>query len=206
MHEPFPVSYYRDAPFNSTQWSENVWFQQQFQRARQYANIKFCQSATARPTDRHTTDFPCDKPTLVSMASTNRQINVLATPLLVEAYIGYVENKIKTMKTSAEKVAAILLVHRKLMDNTRGLPVIGSEVLWGRLKVLILNEASCLASLDELHKGIQLVFLSPQSEETSVEHVIAFQRSCALLHEILQILTRGYNNLAAQIRDAVRYS
>ncbi|HEX8883582.1 MAG TPA: hypothetical protein VF797_03755 [Noviherbaspirillum sp.] len=149
---------------------------------------------------------PCDKPTLVSIASTNRQINVLATPLLVEAYIGHVENKIKTMKTSAEKVAAILLVHRKLMENTNELPILGSEALWERLKVLISNEASCLASLHELHKGIQLVFFSPQSKKTSVEHVIAFQRSCALIHEISQILTKGYNNLATQIRDAMKYS
>ncbi|HLO32356.1 MAG TPA: hypothetical protein VK249_24615 [Anaerolineales bacterium] len=148
---------------------------------------------------------PYDKPTLVSIASTNRQINVLATPLLVEAYIGHVENKIKTMKTSAERVAAILLVHRKLMENTSGLPVMGSEALWERLKVLILNEASCLASLDKLFDGIALVLRSSQSEETSVEHIIAFQRSRALLHEISQILTKGYNNLAAQIRDAARY-
>lgn len=149
--------------------------------------------------------FPCDKPTLFSIASTNRQINVLATPLLVDAYIGHVENKIKTMKTSAEKVAAILLVHRKLMENTSGLPIIGSEALWERLKVLILNEASCLASIHELSNGIELVLLSSQSEETSVEHIIAFQRSCALVHEISQILTKGYNNLAAQIQDAMRY-
>lgn len=148
---------------------------------------------------------PYDKPTLVSIASTNRQINVLATPLLVEAYIGHVENKIKTMKTSAERVAAILLVHRKLMENTSGLPVMGSEALWERLKVLILNEASCLASLDKLSDGIALVLRSSQSEETSVEHIIAFHRSCALVHEMSQILTKGYNNLAAQIRDAARY-
>lgn len=149
---------------------------------------------------------PGDKPTLFSIASTNRQINVLATPLLVDAYIGYVENKIKNMKTSAEKVAAILLVHRKLMENTSGLPVMGSEALWERLKVLILNEASCLASLDKLSDGIALALRSSQSEETSVEHIIAFQRSCALIHEISQILTQGYNNIAAQMRDAVRYS
>ncbi|MFS0755800.1 hypothetical protein ABC383_14020 [Noviherbaspirillum sp. 1P10PC] len=149
---------------------------------------------------------PCDKPTLSSIASTNRQINVLATPLLVDAYIGHVENKIKTMKTSAEKVTAILLVHRKLMENTSGLPVMGSEALWERLKVLILNEASCLASIQELHKGIQLGFLSPQLEERSVEQFIAFQRSCALIHEISQILSKGYKNLAAQIMEAVRYS
>lgn len=149
---------------------------------------------------------PCDKPTLVSIASTNRQINVLATPSLVEAYIGHVENKIKTMKTSAERGAAILLVHRKLMENTSGLPVMGSEALWERLKVLILNEASCLASLDKLSDGIALVLRSSQSEETSVEHIIALQRSCALFHEISQILKEGYNNLAAQIRNAARYS
>lgn len=149
---------------------------------------------------------PCDKPTLFSIASTNRQLNVLATPLLVDAYIGHVENKIKTMKTSAEKVAAILLVHRKLMENTSGLAVLGSEALWERLKVLILNETSCLASLDELSNGIALTLRSSQSEETSVEHLISLQRSCALFHAISQILAKGYNNLAAQIRAAARYS
>ena len=118
----------------------------------------------------------------------------------------HVENKIKTMKTSAERVAAILLVHRKLMENTIGLPVIGSGALWERLRGLILNEASSLASLDELSEGIALVLRSSLPEETSVEHLIAFQRSCALFHEILQILKEGYNNLAAQIRDAARYS
>lgn len=149
---------------------------------------------------------PSDKPTLSSIASTNRQINVLATPLLVEAYIGHVENKMKTMKTSAERVAAILLVHRKLMENANGLPVMGSEALWERLKVLILNEASCLASLDKLSDGITLVLRSSQSEETSVEHIIALHRSCALIHEISEILTKGYENFAAQIRDAIKYS
>lgn len=149
---------------------------------------------------------PCDKPTLVSIASTNRQINVLATPLLVDAYIGHVENKIKNMKTSAEKVAAILLVHRKLMENTSELPVMGSDALWERLKVLILNEASYLASLGKLSDGIAPVLRSPQSEEMSFERVIAFQRSCALFHEISTILKEGYNNLAAQIRNAARYS
>lgn len=148
---------------------------------------------------------PCDKPTLVSIASTNRQINVLATPLLVEAFIGHVENKMKTMKTSVEKVAAILLVHRKLMENTNELPILGSEALWERLKVLILNEASCLASLDKIFTGITDVF-SSQLEETSVEHIIAVQRSCVLIHEISQILTKGYKNFAAQLLDAVKYS
>lgn len=149
---------------------------------------------------------PLDKPTLVSIASTNRQINVLATPLLVEAYIGHVENKIKTMKTSSERVAAILLVHRKLMENTSELPIVGSEALWERLKVLILEEASCLASLQKISDGIGLVVFSPQSEETSVEHVITFQRSCALVHEISPILKEGYNNLAVRLRNAARYS
>ena len=144
-----------------------------------------------------------DKPTLRSIASTNRHINVLATPLLVEAYIGHVEKQIKTMETSAEKVAAISLIQRKLVDNADRLPIMGSATLWERLKVLVLGEASCLTVLYGLHKGIEATITFPQSKEISVEDMIALQRSVALHGEVSGILTKAFKNTITQLRRAV---
>jgi hypothetical protein len=144
-----------------------------------------------------------DKPTLRSIASTNRHINVLATPLLVEAYIGHVEKQVKTMKTSAEKVAAISLIQQKLVDNADRLPIMGSATLWERLKVLVLGEASCLTVLSELHEGIEATITFPQPKEISVECMIALQRSIALYGEISGILTKAIKDTSTQLRRTV---
>jgi hypothetical protein len=82
-----------------------------------------------------------DKPTQRSMAGTNRQLNLLATHLLMAAYIDHVKSKIETLATSAGKVAAILLIHQKPVDNADGLPIIASANLGDRLMALALKEA-----------------------------------------------------------------
>lgn len=132
-----------------------------------------------------------DKPTLRSIASTNRQMLSLATPFLMEAYIDYAESKLKTMVTSAEKVKTILLIHHKLLEKADGLPISGSAGLWERLRGLMLKEASHLASADQLFKGLQATFSAPLLPDISIERVIAMQRSAAIYTEISKNLTRA---------------
>jgi hypothetical protein len=148
--------------------------------------------------------FPRDKPTLRSMAGTNRQINVLATPLLMAALIDHAERKIETCTTSADKVAAILLIHQKLVDNADSLPVMGSAELWERLTALALKEVNCMASIGALGKGIEASIRFDPTTGRSVQGLIAMQRSLMLFNEISKALTKGFENIQADLARAIK--
>jgi hypothetical protein len=90
---------------------------------------------------------PQDKPTLRNIASTNRQIYLLVTPSMMQAYIDHAENKMQLMKTSAEKVPTFFMIKQKLAENAGKLPVKVAETLWKRLEGLILEEVNGLLAL-----------------------------------------------------------
>jgi len=149
---------------------------------------------------------PRDKPILRNIASTNRQINVLATPLLLEAYIDHAENKVKTMKTSAERGAAIFQIQRKLSENADKLPVSVCVTFWERMKVLVVGEIKCLASLYELHEETDTTTSPSQTKGIPIQYVMTLQTLTGLLHEISKILTKPLDDFHEQLRRAAMNS
>lgn len=144
-----------------------------------------------------------DRPTLRSIASTNRQMLDLATPLLIEAYIAYAESRPKTMATPAEKVKTILLIHHKLVENADGLPLMGSVKLWERLRGLMLEEAGDPASVGQLLKGIDASPNTPFSPSVSIAQLMAMQQTVAIYGEISANFAKAMKNYRDELTRAV---
>lgn len=126
------------------------------------------------------------KPTLRSLASTNRQMYMLATPLLIKASIEHVENTIQTMAPGA-KVAALLLINRKLVENADNLPVLGCETLWERFEALVLKEIANFPLSDDIHKGLEGIINSHLTSNMSFAQTMAIQRCVAIFKKMCEL-------------------
>lgn len=145
-----------------------------------------------------------DRPTLRSLASTNRQMLDLATPLLMEAHIVYAESRLKTMMTPAQKAETILLIHHKLVENADGLPLMGFAKLWERLRGLMLEGAGDPATVVHLLKGIAASLKTPFSPSISVVQLLLMQQNVAIYGELHAILAKAMNDHTDELTRAAK--
>jgi hypothetical protein len=146
-----------------------------------------------------------DKPTLRSIANTNRQMHALATPLLTEACIEHVESRIQAM-TPGARLEALLLINRKLVENADNLPIMGSATLWARYEALMLKEVGNLAFVADMHKGLENIIRFYSTPDMSLERLVAIQRSIAVFNELGEVYAKAIRAVHAELARAVHHS
>lgn len=146
-----------------------------------------------------------DKPTLRSIASTNRQMHMLAAPLLTEACIEHVEGRIQTM-TPGARLEAILLINRKLVENAESLPLMASATLWARYEDLVLKEVGDRVFVADMYNGIGKIIGSYSTPSMSFERILAIQRSIGVSYKLGEVFAKAIWALHAELGRAARDS
>lgn len=146
-----------------------------------------------------------DKPTLRSIANTNRQMHALATPLLTEACIEHVESRIQTM-TPGARLEALLLINRKLVENADNLPIMGSATLWARYEALVLKEVADMTFVADMYKRLESIIDSYCKPDMSFERLLAIQRSIAVLNKVSELFAKAIQAFHTELERAVRHS